>query len=123
MYKYTNNFIVFVLHVSITSELHQINLFIVDLQDPLQEHLAPPNGNAAAAIPNNNANYNLTRQQDAQPDDITNPIILNQLCLAALDAYDLQIIPAIAINAVAPAWPPQQGVSFYNGTPATSSLL
>jgi hypothetical protein len=89
MYNYTNNFVVYLLHVSITSELHQINLFIVGLQDPLQEHLAPPNRTAAVAIPNNDANYDLTTQQDAQPDDITNPIILNQIHLAALDAHDL----------------------------------
>jgi hypothetical protein len=38
----------------------------------------------------------------AHPDDITNSIILNQLRLAALDAHDLQISPAIAINAAAP---------------------
>jgi hypothetical protein len=119
------------------------------------------------AIPNNDANYDHTAQQEvdaplvkinrdsapppatpptphntfakallplvgyntrapAHPNDITNPIILNQLCLAALDAHDLQIIPAITINAAAPARSPQQGIIFYNrryDTPTTSPLL
>ncbi|CAD6334259.1 unnamed protein product [Miscanthus lutarioriparius] len=85
MNNYIDNFAVYVLHVSITSELHQINLLIVGLQDPLQvtvarhhpreletaialaraqEHLAPTNGNAARAIPKIGANSDHTAQRE-----------------------------------------------------------
>ena len=36
MNNYIDNFTMYVLHVGIASELHQINLFITGLQDPLR---------------------------------------------------------------------------------------
>ena len=36
MNDYIDNFTLYVLHVGIASELHQINLFITGLQDPLR---------------------------------------------------------------------------------------
>jgi hypothetical protein len=58
------NFAAYVLHVGITNELLQITLLITGLPDPLREHLAPPNDNATGAIPNTDANYDHTAQQD-----------------------------------------------------------
>jgi hypothetical protein len=81
MNNYFDNFAAYVLQVGITSKLHQINLLIVGMQDPLQvivarhhprelemaialaqaqEHLVPTNGNVARAIPNIYANSNHT---------------------------------------------------------------
>jgi hypothetical protein len=60
------------------------------------------------------ADYNT--KAATHPDKTTDPTILTQLRMTAMDEHELQIIFAtIDVHAAAPAWSLQQGVILYNG--------